>query len=251
MSSALLHSQPKVALTIAGSDSGGGAGIQADLKVFEAHQVFGTSAITVVTAQNTLGVHGIEALPAQFVVQQIEAVLNDFPVAAIKTGALANAEIVKAVAKALNQQQIPIVIDPVMLSKSGHSLLDDHAIQILIEELLPLATLITPNIPELEALKAAGMPEHFPLLLKGGHTHDQTVTDILRTPEHSLTLSAPRLETRHTHGTGCTLSAAITANLALDQSLPEAVQQAHSYLQKTLKAAPGLGAGHGPLGFKG
>lgn len=242
-------SKPPVALTIAGSDSGGGAGIQADLKVFEAHKVFGTSAITVITAQNTQGVQNIQALSGALVIQQIEAVLDDFPVVAMKTGALGNIKIVEAVAKALQGRQIPLVIDPVMISKSGHALLDDSAVKVLIHELLPLATLITPNIPEYQALKEAGMSEQLPLLLKGGHADQEEVIDELRTPEHQLKFLAPRLHTRHTHGTGCTLSAAITANLALGQPLPEAVQQAHCYLQKTLKAAPGLGSGHGPLGF--
>lgn len=242
-------SQPPVALTIAGSDSGGGAGIQADLKVFEAHKVFGTSAITVVTAQNTQGVQNVQALSGELVIQQIESVLDDFPVVAIKTGALGNIEIVKAVAQVLQGCQVPLVIDPVMISKSGNALLDKSAIEVLVQELLPLATLITPNIPEYEALKDVGLPEHFPFLLKGGHADQEEVIDELHTPEHQFKLSAPRLHTRHTHGTGCTLSAAITANLALGQPLPEAVKQAHCYLQKTLKAAPGLGDGHGPLGF--
>lgn len=242
-------SPPPVALTIAGSDSGGGAGLQADLKTFEAHGVFGTSVVTLVTAQNTLGVRGVEAVSPGMVRVQIRAVLGDFPVAAIKTGALGRRETVQAVADELRACGLPLIVDPVMLAKSGDPLLDAGAVQTLIEELLPLATLVTPNVPEWEALRAAGAPEGLPLLLKGGHAEGDTVTDELRTPEHRLTLSAPRLHTRHTHGTGCTLSAAITANLARGLPLPGAVQAAHAYLQGALRRAPGLGAGAGPLGF--
>lgn len=241
---------PFVALTIAGSDSGGGAGIQADLKTFEAHGVFGTSAITLVTAQNTRGVRGVEAVSPDMVRSQIRAVLDDFPVAAVKTGALGHPELVRVVAGELRGRGLPLVVDPVMLAKSGDALLDAEAVRTLLDELFPLATLITPNLPEWEALRAVGAPDSLPLLLKGGHGEGDTVTDELRTPVHRLTLSAPRLHTRHTHGTGCTLSAAITANLARGRPLPEAVTEAHAYLQGALRRAPGLGGGHGPLGFR-
>ncbi|GAA5513969.1 hydroxymethylpyrimidine/phosphomethylpyrimidine kinase [Deinococcus carri] len=237
-----------VALTIAGSDSGGGAGIQADLKAFEAHGVFGTSALTVITAQNTRGVRAVQALPPELVTAQIEAVLDDFPVAAVKTGALGNAGIVRAVASALRGRGLPLVVDPVLLAKSGDALLDREAMGVLLEELFPLATLITPNLPEAEALFGPDLPAHLPLLLKGGHATGETVTDELWTPEVHLRLEAPRQSTRHTHGTGCTLSAAITAHLARGQALAGAVREAHGYLQAALRAAPGLGAGHGPLG---
>lgn len=240
---------PPVVLTIAGSDSGGGAGIQADLKVFEAHGVFGTSALTLVTAQNTRGVQAIHPLPPDLVRAQIRAVLTDFPVRAVKTGALGTPAIVAAVAAELRDWTGPLIVDPVLFAKSGAALLDDLALNTLTRELLPLATLVTPNLPEWAALRQAGAPDTLPLLLKGGHAAGETVTDELRTPDHTLTLRASRLHTRHTHGTGCTLSAAITANLAHGQPLPQAVRQAHAYLQRALRAAPGLGGGHGPLGF--
>lgn len=243
------HRPPPVALTIAGSDSGGGAGIQADLKTFEAHGVFGTSVITLVTAQNTRGVQATQHLDPDLVRAQIRAVLDDFPVAAVKTGALGRADIVRAVAAELRGRGLPLVVDPVMLSKSGHALLDAEAVGSLLHDLFPLATLMTPNVPEWDALRGAGAAETLPLLLKGGHAEGDSVTDELRTPQHRLTLTAPRLHTRHTHGTGCTLSAAITANLARGLPLPDAVAQAHVYLQGALRRAPGLGGGHGPLGF--
>lgn len=243
-------SRSAVALTVAGSDSGGGAGIQADLKTFEAHGVFGTSAITLVTAQNTLGVQRVEFVSPELVRAQIRAVLDDFPVGAVKTGALGSAALVRAVAQELRGRGLLLVVDPVMLAKSGDALLREEAVQTLITDLLPFATLVTPNLPEWAALRSAGAPETLPLLLKGGHGEGDPVTDELRTPDHRLTLSVPRLRTRHTHGTGCTLSAAITANLALGLSLPDAVTQAHAYLQGALRRAPGLGGGHGPLGFQ-
>ena len=247
---------PPVALTIAGSDSGGGAGIQADLKTFEAHGVYGASVLTLVTAQNTVGVQAVHALPPDLIAAQIRSVLSDFPVAAIKTGALGTAEAVHAVACALHGWRGPLIVDPVMIAKSGDSLLDPAALHALIHHLLPRATLITPNLPEWDALTRAGLDPAAPVLLKGGHAAHAgqptpTVTDELRLPgQPTLTLSAPRQPTRHTHGTGCTLSAAITANLALGHALPAAVARAHAYLQRALHAAPGLGAGHGPLGHR-
>ncbi len=240
-----------VVLTIAGSDSGGGAGIQADLKTFEAHGVFGTSALTLITAQNTRGVHAFHMLDPALVTAQIEAVLDDFPVTAIKTGALGNADIIRAVAAALRGRGLPLVVDPVLLAKSGDALLDPDAVQTLRDELLPLATLITPNVPEAQELFGPDLPTDLPLLLKGGHADGDTVIDELRTLEHHLRLHAPRQNTRHTHGTGCTLSAAITANLALGLPLPDAVRAAHAYVQTAIASAPELGSGHGPLNFRG
>ncbi|WP_221090007.1 bifunctional hydroxymethylpyrimidine kinase/phosphomethylpyrimidine kinase [Deinococcus aquaedulcis] len=237
-----------VALSIAGSDSGGGAGIQADLKTFEAHGVYGTSVLTLITAQNTCGVHGAWPLPPEQVSAQLEAVLADFPVAAVKTGALGNAAIIQAVAGVLRPRALPLVVDPVMLAKSGDALLAPDALDALLRDLLPLATLVTPNAPEWAALQAAGAPPDLPLLLKGGHVPGETVVDELRAGGQHFTLTAPRQPTRHTHGTGCTLSAAITAQLARGKSLPDAVRLAHAYLQAALRHAPGLGAGHGPLG---
>ncbi|GGL86543.1 hydroxymethylpyrimidine/phosphomethylpyrimidine kinase [Deinococcus aerolatus] len=239
-----------VTLTIAGSDSGGGAGVQADLKTFEAHGVFGTSALTLITAQNTRGVRAVHTLDPELVRAQIEAVLDDFPVAAVKTGALGNAAVIWAVAAALRGRGLPLVADPVLLAKSGDALLDLDAVQVLRDELLPLATLITPNLPEARALFGAEMPENLPLLLKGGHADGTTVTDELRTPNVQLRLHAPRQATRHTHGTGCTLSAAITSNLARGMPLPGAVRAAHAYVQAAIQSAPGLGGGCGPLNFQ-
>ncbi|GGS28581.1 bifunctional hydroxymethylpyrimidine kinase/phosphomethylpyrimidine kinase [Deinococcus knuensis] len=250
------RTHPPVALTIAGSDSGGGAGIQADLKTFEAHGVYGASVLTLITAQNTVGVQAVHALPPDLIAAQIRSVLSDFPVAAIKTGALGTAEAVHAVTRALHDWHGPLIVDPVMIAKSGDSLLDPAALHALIHHLLPRAALITPNLPEWDALTRAGLDPTAPVLLKGGHAAHAgqptpTVTDELRLPgQPTLTLSAPRQHTRHTHGTGCTLSAAITANLALGHALPVAVTRAHAYLQRALHAAPGLGAGHGPLGHR-
>lgn len=237
-----------VALTIAGSDSGGGAGIQADLKTFEAHGIFGTSVLTVITAQNTRGVRAVQVLPPELVTAQLEAVLEDFPVAAVKTGALGDAAVVRAVADVLRGRDLPLVVDPVLLAKSGDPLLAPEAVRVLLEELLPLATLVTPNLPEARVLFGSPDSSAWPLLLKGGHAEGETVTDELRTPEAQLRLTAPRQHTRHTHGTGCTLSAAITAHLARGLALVDAVREAHTYVQAALRAAPRLGAGHGPLG---
>ncbi|WP_272975917.1 bifunctional hydroxymethylpyrimidine kinase/phosphomethylpyrimidine kinase [Deinococcus geothermalis] len=237
-----------VALTIAGSDSGGGAGIQADLKTFEAHGVFGTSVLTVITAQNTRGVRAVQVLPPELVTAQLEAVLEDFPVAAVKTGALGDAAVVRAVADVLRGRDLPLVVDPVLLAKSGDPLLAPEAVRVLLEELFPLATLVTPNLPEARVLFGSPDSSAWPLLLKGGHAEGETVTDELRTPEAQLRLTAPRQHTRHTHGTGCTLSAAITAHLARGLALVDAIREAHAYVQAALRAAPGLGTGHGPLG---
>lgn len=237
-----------VALTIAGSDSGGGAGIQADLKTFEAHGIFGTSVLTVITAQNTRGVRAVQVLPPELVTAQLEAVLEDFPVAAVKTGALGDAAVVRAVADVLRGRDLPLVVDPVLLAKSGDPLLAPEAVRVLLEDLLPLATLVTPNLPEARVLFGSPDSSAWPLLLKGGHAEGETVTDELRTPEAQLRLTAPRQHTRHTHGTGCTLSAAITAHLARGLALVDAVREAHAYVQAALRAAPGLGTGHGPLG---
>ncbi|UBV42693.1 bifunctional hydroxymethylpyrimidine kinase/phosphomethylpyrimidine kinase [Deinococcus taeanensis] len=239
-----------VALSVAGSDSGGGAGIQADLKTFEAHGVYGASVLTVITAQNTRGVQAVHTLSPALVAAQLRSVLDDFPVAAVKTGALGSPGVIRAVAQALRGTRLPLIVDPVMLAKSGDALLEPEALDVLIHDLLPLATLVTPNVPEWAALRAAGAPEHLPLLLKGGHAPGDTVTDELRAGSHQFTLAAPRQKTRHTHGTGCTLSAAITANLARGRALPDAVRAAHGYLQAALRHAPGLGAGHGPLGHR-
>jgi hydroxymethylpyrimidine/phosphomethylpyrimidine kinase len=255
---------PPVALSIAGSDSGGGAGIQADLKTFAAHGVFGTSVITLVTAQNTCRVSHLELLKPELVVAQLKRVLEDFPVKAAKTGALGNAAIISALARALRGRALPLVIDPVMVAKSGDLLLEPEAITVLREELLPLATLLTPNAREAEQLfglepgqirttddleRLAKRSFNVPVLLKGGHLEGPQSTDYLVVGGQTEALSYPRIETRHLHGTGCTLSAAITARLARGETLQAAVKSARSYLQAAIEQAPGLGEGHGPLEF--
>ena len=249
-------------LTIAGSDSGGGAGIQADLKTFAAFGLFGTSAITAVTAQNTLGVTAIHELPAAVVAAQIDAVATDLRPQAVKVGMLAGAAIVDVVAAALRRHQLQnIVIDPVMVAKSGDRLLRPEAVAALIRLLLPLATVLTPNLPEAEVLLgrpvrsladqeaaardiAALGPQA--VVVKGGHSADEPV-DVLFAGGETRRYAAARIATRSTHGTGCTFSSAIAANLALGLPLPEAVGAAKRYLTGAIMNAPGLGSGHGPV----
>lgn len=253
----------RVALTIAGSDSGGGAGVQADLKVFFRFGVYGTSALTLITAQNTLGVQQVYLLPPEEVYAQIQSVAEDFPLHAAKTGALGDGAIVEAVADAVGCYGIaPLVVDPVMVAKSGDPLLAPEAVAALKERLFPLAALITPNRLEAEALlghpirtleeaeeaaKALLGLGPKAVLLKGGHLEGEEAVDLLATPEGVLAFHAPRVRTRNTHGTGCTLSAAIAALLARGRPLAEAVAEAKAYLTRALKTAPSLGHGHGPL----
>lgn len=253
----------RTALTIAGSDSGGGAGIQADLRTFHAHGVFGTSAITAVTAQNTLGVRAVQALDAGIVTAQIDAVAEDFIVSATKIGMLANAAIIRAVAAALDRHRLqPVVLDPVMVAKGGDALLAADAVAALRDELISRATIITPNLPEAEALTGltittmAGMRQAAAALLgagaravviKGGHL-DGPAIDLFVDANSSEELSAPRLDTKHTHGTGCTFASAIAARLALGDGLLPAVRAAKAYVHRAIELAPGLGHGHGPLG---
>jgi hydroxymethylpyrimidine/phosphomethylpyrimidine kinase len=255
--------RPPVALTIAGSDSSGGAGLQADLKTFHQHGVYGTSAVTLVTAQNTMGVDQIEVLAPAIVAAQIDAVAADFAIAAAKTGALGNAAVVAAVAEAVARRGIaPLVVDPVLLSKHGHVLLDADAVSALARTLLPLAALVTPNRPEAEAL-AGGKIETDALaieaartiaasgpravLIKGGHASGAMCADLLWHDGVALWLRSPRIDTPHTHGTGCTYAAAITASLARGEPLAEAVRAAHAWLAKAIATAPRLGSGHGPV----
>jgi hydroxymethylpyrimidine/phosphomethylpyrimidine kinase len=250
------------ALTIAGSDSGGGAGIQADLKTFAAHGVFGTSAITAVTAQNTTGVIAFEALSADLVTAQIEAIMSDIPAHAAKTGMLANAAIVEAVAAAVAALEIPLlVVDPVMIAKSGDRLIDDEAIGALRAELLPRAYLVTPNIPEAEALSgltirtdadrreaARRIADVGPaVVIKGGHFPTPDITDLLYDGRDFHEFRHARVTSRHTHGTGCTFAAAITAHLARGLPLEEAVPRAQRYVADAIRRAPDLGRGHGPM----
>jgi hydroxymethylpyrimidine/phosphomethylpyrimidine kinase len=252
-----------VALTIAGSDSGGGAGIQADLKVFHRFGVYGTSAVTLVTAQNTLGVQRVELLAPDLVVAQIDAVASDFAVAAAKTGALGSAAIVAAVAEAVARHRLAkLVVDPVMISKHGHALLDPAAVDALRVALLPRAALVTPNLPEAAALvggelttecdvenaaRALHAQGAAAVLVKGGHGEGEEVADLLFDGRDCTWLRAPRLHTQHTHGTGCTYSAAITARLALGDDLATAVRTAHAFVARAIATAPGLGRGCGPV----
>ena len=252
-----------VALTIAGSDSGGGAGIQADLKTFHAFGVFGTSAITAITAQNTLGVHGVHAVPADMVRAQIAAVASDFRVAATKTGMLATRELVELVADAIRQEQLRnFVLDPVMVSTSGHRLLDDDAVAAITEKLLPLCTLVTPNLDEAQILVGTRVDDVESMrfaahelvargaggaLIKGGHLKGDAVRDVLLIDGEFRVFEADRVETDSTHGTGCTLSAAIAAGLAHGRPLETAVEDGLVFVQRAIAEAPGLGSGHGPL----
>jgi len=254
---------PPVALTIAGSDSGGGAGIQADLKTFAAHGVYGLSAITAVTAQNTVAVTGVQEIEPELVSSQIAAVVSDFPVGAAKTGMLSSAAIIRVVAKALDDHELRVVVDPVMVAKSGDRLLRPDAVDALRNDLLPRATLLTPNVPEAsdltglpvededdmraagEKLLGMGAPA---VLMKGGHLDGEAVVDLLLDGSRVLRLRSHRIHTRATHGTGCTLSAAVAANLALGRTLPVAVKRARQYLRTAMLRAAPLGEGHGPLG---
>ena len=255
-----------VALTIAGSDSGGGAGIQADLKTFSALDVFGTTVITAITAQNTQTVQAVHAIPADMVTAQIAALESDIPPDAIKIGMLADPDVIGAVATGLSTLAAPIVLDPVMVAKSGDALLRDDAVTSLVRDLLPRATVLTPNLPEAarmldtseadcdDAMIAQGMalfargPKA--ILMKGGHGSGDTCSDILIGRDGVLgRWTAARIVTRNTHGTGCTLSAAIAAGLARGLDLVPAVAAAHAYLQRAIRAADGLniGSGHGPV----
>jgi len=252
----------KVALTIAGSDSGGGAGIQADLRTFAAHGLHGACAITAVTAQNTVAVVDYVALEPRMVVAQIDAVASDMPVAAVKTGMLANRAIVEAVAEAVGRLRLPhVVVDPVIVAKSGDRLLDSAAEAAYRERLFALAEVVTPNLPEteallarpvrtLEAMKQAARDLHAlgprAVVVKGGHLQGHPV-DVFFDGQRIEELRAPRIDTRNTHGTGCTLSAAIAARLALGQEPLEAVRGAKAYLTEALRGAYTLGRGAGPV----
>ena len=253
----------RTALTIAGSDSGAGAGIQADLKTFAAHRVYGTSAVTAVTAQNTLGVTMWEALSADLVTAQIEAVEGDIGVDAVKTGMLANAAIVEAVAAAIASLDLPnVVIDPVMIAKGGDRLLDADAVAALRAELVRRATIITPNVPEAEVItgdtirsvedmrvaarKIRALGARI-VVVKGGHLEGAESIDVVCSDDAEYDLRGPRLPGRHTHGTGCTFAAAITANLALGAGVEDALRAAREYLEGAILQAPRIGRGHGPL----
>ena len=261
----------RIALTIAGSDSGAGAGIQADLKTFAAHGVYGVSAITAVTAQNTTGVMRAEPMQADLVTAQLEAVMSDFGAHAAKTGMLANAAIVEAVAAAAQDLELPyLVVDPVIVSSSGDLLLDDEGVLALKKELLRRAHAVTPNIPEAELLSGVSIrseqdrreaarrlfalgPVH--VVITGGHTPQawnqpsagDLIVDLVYDGEVFTEYTSERIAARHTHGTGCAFSAGIAAHLALGRSLHEAVPLVQAYLAGAIRHAPRLGAGSGPI----
>ena len=256
---------PARALTIAGSDSGGGAGVQADLATFHAHGVHGLTALSALTAQNSVGVHRVHPVPPDMVTDQIAAVAGDIGVDAVKTGMLGSAAVVEAVADAVARLvRAPLVVDPVAVSKHGDPLLDPQAVHVLIERLLPLADLVTPNLGEVELLTgvrvtdradlpraAAAMLDLGPrwVLVKGGHLPGrEPAVDLLTDGEHRWELIAPRAPTRHTHGTGCTLSAAITARLARGDDLPTAARAGKRYVTAAIVHGYPLGAGIGPVG---
>ncbi|MFQ5525366.1 MAG: bifunctional hydroxymethylpyrimidine kinase/phosphomethylpyrimidine kinase [Thermoanaerobaculia bacterium] len=261
---------PPRVLAIAGSDSGGGAGIQADLKTYCAHGAYGMTVITAVTAQNTRAVTSVHPIPAEVVSAQLDAVLSDIGADAVKIGMLADAEIVVAVARALEahlgeeSNSCPVVLDPVMVAKSGDLLLREDAVSALLGELLPLATVITPNLPEAEVLGGRRAPDHESrvelaaelarlgpaVLLKGGHSRENPVRDVLHDGSTVRVFSHPRIRSNATHGTGCTLSSALAARLARGEPLERAAAGAVEYLQLALAAAFPLGSGeggHGPV----
>ena len=251
--------KPARLLIIAGSDSSGGAGIQAGVKTAAAFGVYAMTAVTAVTVQNTKGVRAIHPVPPAIVRGQIEAALSDIGADAIVVGMLYSAPIVRAVVGALAGRKLPIVVDPVMVSTSGATLLDSGAVEDLKKHLLPLATLITPNIPEAKRLtgirgtdmrRAAARLREMgakAVLIKGGHSTRSTIDDLLVWDMGEEVFAFPRLKTRHTHGTGCTLAAAIACGLAQGISLPLAVSRAREYVQAAIGRAPGFGKGHGPL----
>ncbi|MDC3412695.1 bifunctional hydroxymethylpyrimidine kinase/phosphomethylpyrimidine kinase [Aquibacillus sp. 3ASR75-11] len=250
------------ALTIAGSDSGGGAGIQADLKTFQELGAFGMSVVTAVTAQNTLGVQGVYPIPIAGITEQIAAIGDDLGTDALKTGMLFSSEVIDAVSEKIDHYGWHnVVVDPVMVAKGGAKLLQDEAIRALIEKLIPLATVITPNIPEAELLtnrdintleerkEAAKSIYNMgakTVVIKGGHGNGQEVVDLFYDGEVFEKMVSPRIETRHTHGTGCTFSAAISAELAKGKEIREAVMTGKQFIRAAIEKQLGIGKGHGP-----
>ena len=251
-------------LIIAGSDSSGGAGIQADIKTVTALKGYASTAITSVTAQNTLGVQGIYPVDATFITLQIRVVLDDIGSDAIKLGMLGSVSVIEAVASMVSDPAltVPLIVDPVMISKSGHYLLEPQAIETLQQVILPLATVVTPNLLEAQSLtgheihsvddmrKAAMVLRDrgsHAVLIKGGHLEDSTLTDVLVTDQGEHLFQSQRIDTRHTHGTGCTLASAIAVNLAQGKNIVDAVSLARTYVYEAIRLAPGYGQGHGPL----
>jgi hydroxymethylpyrimidine/phosphomethylpyrimidine kinase len=251
-----------VALSIAGSDPSGGAGIQADLKTFHSLGVYGEAVITLITVQNTRGVHRVDVLAPELVAEQIHAVITDIPPKAAKIGALGNSAVVEAVAAAAESFTFPLVIDPVMISKNGAHLLDSQAQRAFTDKLLPRAFLLTPNLAEAALLSGIAVRDADSMaraadallkmgaanvLVKGGHLEGEAL-DLLATPGVKLRLfRAARIDTRHTHGTGCTYSAAIAAELAKGASLEDAIHRAKRFITDAIRTSPGLGAGSGPV----
>jgi hydroxymethylpyrimidine/phosphomethylpyrimidine kinase len=238
------------ALSVAGSDPGGGAGIQADLKTFRDRGVYGMAAITALTVQNTRGVQQVEAVEGRLVAAQVSAVLDDLPVGAIKIGMVPGEDVIHALCQVLECRPagIPLVIDPVMLAKDGTALLPPSALRLYVERLLPLATLVTPNLPERAALDALGWRPTGAVLTKGGHASGDRVVDELSVDGQLHRFRHRRIRSVHTHGTGCTLSAAIAAELSRGVPLPEAVRRSIRYVSRLIREAqPGLGGGQGPL----
>jgi len=249
-------------LIIAGSDSGGGAGIQADIKAVTAMGGYAATAITAITVQNTLGVHTVHPLPLDLIEAQARAVLDDIGADALKTGMLGSTEVVERVAAILDSSDAPAVVDPVMIAKGGSPLLPDEAVEAVRSLMVPRAALLTPNAPEAEALTGIPVADldgqrrageallamgARAVLMKGGHVAGETVIDLLLAPTGETLLEGPRVDTRHTHGTGCTLASACAAGLAKGLPLEAAVAEAWAYVAEAIRRAPGLGQGHGPL----
>jgi len=253
-------------LIVAGSDSSGGAGIQADIKAVTMMGGFAMTAITAVTVQNTLGVTGIHDIPVEIIRDQMKAVLSDIGADAVKTGMLHSVEIIEGVAAEIEAgaEDVPLVVDPVMVAKGGTRLLETNAVDVLRQTLIPMAALVTPNIPEAEVLtgreiktlegqKAAadallGLGADA-VLIKGGHMEGEIITDVLATQEAIHTMTSPRIDTRHTHGTGCALASSIAALLSQGVEMVLAVETARDYVHEAIRTAPGFGQGHGPLNF--
>lgn len=253
---------PGRVLVVAGSDSGGGAGIQADIKTVMALGGYAATAVTAVTAQNTQGVHGVWPMPPEAVRRQMEVVLGDIGADVVKTGMLGGAGLIGVVCDVLRGRGLPLVVDPVMVAKGGAALLAADAMAAL-RELIAMATVVTPNVPEAEALLGRPISDHAAavaaaqdllalgagaVLLKGGHLPGAVLRDVLATAQGVEVMDGARIDTRHTHGTGCTLASALAVGLAQGMELRAAVRRARAYVQAAIAAAPGLGAGHGPLG---
>jgi hydroxymethylpyrimidine/phosphomethylpyrimidine kinase len=256
------HEERGRVLIIAGSDSGGGAGIQADIKTVTALGGFATTAITAITVQNTLGVFGVHPVPMQVIEVQARAVLEDIGTDAVKTGMLGDAGVVELAARLIDDAEAPAVVDPVMIAKGGEALLDPYAVAAVREWLIPRAALLTPNAPEAAAL--TGLPAETTddlvrageallamgaqaVLMKGGHIPGDRVVDLLMTPFATSRYESGRIDTRHTHGTGCTLASACAVGLARGLSVDAAVERARDYVLEAIRRAPGFGGGHGPL----